>query len=318
MSDNNVAPCSSGDSSSRTSGGARAGEGGLLDALETFASEFDPHFEPLLTPGDDVPERLQQAVRHSALAPGKRIRPYLLVRCCELAGGSRERVWQVAAAIECVHAFSLIHDDLPAMDDDDLRRGRPTCHRAFDEATAILAGDALLARAFELLATCDLPGDCRGRLVADLAAGTGWRGMIGGQAADVEGEKLPPDVELARYIHERKTAALFEKACRMGVTAGGGADDLIDRLGMFGHHLGVAFQIADDLLDVLQTDTQLGKRTGKDAQAGKQSFPRCVGLEDARVAARASLNDALACLDVFDTEAEDLRRLARYVVDRNY
>ena len=295
-----------------------ADAGGSFGALEAFAVEFDQHFEPLLSPGDEVPARLQEAVRHSALAPGKRIRPYLVVRCCELVGGERGDVWGVAAAIECIHAFSLIHDDLPAMDNDDLRRGRPTCHKAFDEATAILAGDTLLARAFELLATWPMECECRGRLIADLAAGTGWRGMIGGQAADIDGEQHPPSGDLARYIHERKTAALFRTACRLGAAAAGGANHQIDRLGGFGHHLGVAFQIADDLLDVCQTDVQLGKPTGKDAKAGKQSFPRCVGIEGARAAARETLTSALACLESFGPQADNLRQLARYVVDRNY
>ncbi len=305
-------------SSSPRDGGVPTDAAVSVGVLEAFAAEFDQHFEPLLSPGDDVPTRLQEAVRHSALAPGKRIRPYLTIRCCELVGGERDDVWGMAAAIECVHAFSLIHDDLPAMDDDDVRRGRPTCHRAFDEATAILAGDALLARAFELLATQPVASGCRGRLIADFAAGTGWRGMIGGQAADIDGEQQPPSVDLARYIHERKTAALFQTACRLGATAVGGADHQIDLLGEYGHHLGVAFQIADDLLDVCQSDAQLGKRTGKDAGAGKQSFPRCVGIEKSRAGALEARASALACLESFGPQADDLRRLANYVVDRNY
>jgi len=314
-----VASGSSRDSSFKPcDGGAPTGGPASVGELDAFAAEFDQHFEPLLDPGDDVPIRLLEAVRYSALAPGKRIRPYLVVRCCELVGGTRHEVWGVAAAIECVHAFSLIHDDLPAMDNDDLRRGRPTCHKAFDEATALLAGDALLARAFELLATATVASDCSGRLVADLAAGTGWRGMIGGQAADIDGEQQPPSVDLARYIHERKTATLFQTACRLGATAAGGTNEQIDRLGNFGHHLGVAFQIADDLLDVCQTDAQLGKRTGKDAEAGKQSFPRCVGIENSQAAAGAALAAASECLAPFGPDADDLRRLARYVVDRNY
>ncbi|MEE8451878.1 MAG: polyprenyl synthetase family protein, partial [Thermoguttaceae bacterium] len=182
----------------------------------------------------------------------------------------------------------------------------------------ILAGDALLARAFELLATVPVSPACCGRLIADLAARTGWRGMIGGQAADIDGEKQPVSVDLARYIHERKTAALFQAACRLGAIASGGAEDQIDSLGVFGLHLGVAFQIADDLLDVCQTDAQLGKRTGKDAGAGKQSFPRCVGIEGSRAAARKALALALECLESFGPQADDLRRLASYVVDRNY
>ncbi len=290
----------------------------MADSIKAFSVEFDRRFEFLLTPADSVPDALQQAMRYSALAPGKRLRPFLVVRCCELVGGSRDSVWHVAAAIECVHAFSLIHDDLPAMDDDDLRRGRPTCHKAFDEATAVLAGDALLALAFGLLAD-HTPDPAQGvRLVSELASGAGWCGMIGGQAADIAGEKQPASVDLAKYIHDRKTAALFRTACRLGALMGGGAVEQIDALGQFGHELGVSFQIADDLLDVSASDEEIGKRTGKDADAGKQSYPRCVGITASRASARASAAAALAQLQPFASEADDLRQLAVYVVDRNY
>jgi geranylgeranyl diphosphate synthase type II len=288
------------------------------DCLKEFATEFDREFGRLLQPPEDVPPILAEAMRYSALSPGKRIRPYLVARCCELAGGSRSGVWYVGAAVECVHAFSLIHDDLPAMDDDDLRRGRPTCHRKFGEAIAILAGDALMMLAFELLAR-HCPDPVRlPKLVLSLAKGGGWSGMIGGQAADVLGENEPPSIERARYIHERKTAALFEASCAMGVIASGGTDEVLSALTAYGKHLGQAFQITDDLLDVTSTSQLMGKRVGKDVSAGKQTFPECVGMERSRAAARESASEAFARLAPFGEDADDLRSLANYVVDRNY
>ena len=290
----------------------------VVASIKAFAVAFDRRLESFLTPRGVVPDELHQAMRYSALAPGKRLRPFLVVRCCELVGGSRDSSWHVAAAIECVHAFSLIHDDLPAMDDDDLRRGRPTCHKAFGEAAAILAGDALLALAFSLLADATPDAAVGVQLVSELASGSGWSGMIGGQAADVAGETKSPSLDLAKYIHDRKTGALFRTACRLGAIIGGGSQNQIGALGQFGQELGVSFQIADDLLDVSACEQDTGKRTGKDAGAGKQSYPRCVGIGASRTAARASATAAARQLEPFGTMADDLRHLAVYVVDRNY
>ena len=170
------------------------------ERLKEFARQFDQRFERFLQPDDEVPSELVEAICYSALGPGKRIRPYLVIRCCELAIGRSEDAWPAAAAVECVHAFSLIHDDLPAMDDDDVRRGRPTCHKKFGEATAILAGDALVVLSFELLARHVEDPALSIRLVQELARGTGWVGMIGGQTADLHGQSRPPTFELAQYI----------------------------------------------------------------------------------------------------------------------
>ncbi len=285
--------------------------------LRAFAVEFDRRLDGYLTSGD-VPAPLLEAVRYAALAPGKRIRPYLVMRCCELAGGSREAAWPAAAAIECVHAFSLVHDDLPAMDDDDLRRGRPTTHKQFSEALAILAGDALLALAFELVVRHTPDRAIAAEMVLELARQTGWSGMIGGQAADVLGEESPPDEELVQYIHERKTACLFEAACRLGAIAGGAKPELTDQLGRFGRHLGKAFQIADDLLDVTASTSALGKSAGKDASAGKQTYPRCVGVEASRARAADEVRASVAELGSFGPAADDLRQLAEFVASRNY
>ena len=286
--------------------------------LQGFAVEFDRQFERFLKPAGEVPPGLLEAMRYTALLPGKRIRPYLVTRCCELVGGDRASAWHVGAALECVHAFSLIHDDLPAMDDDDLRRGRPSNHKQFGEALAILAGDALMTLAFELLVRHSPNEQAAARMVLTLANGAGWSGMIGGQTADVLGEDQPPSLELAAYIHERKTASLFETACRLGAIAGGGGEMALSALAQFGKLLGRAFQIADDLLDLTSTTDSMGKRVGKDTAAGKQTFPRCVGTKRSAEAARACVDQAVAQIASFGSNADDLRALASYVVDRNY
>ena len=286
--------------------------------LQTFAALFDVKLSEYVRSGTQVPGDLLAAVRYSALAPGKRIRPYLVVRCCELAGGSREDAWAVAAAVECVHTFSLVHDDLPAMDDDDLRRGRPTTHKQFGEAVAILAGDALVVLAFELLAHHAADRRLAGEMVLELAERTGWAGMIGGQAADIAGQSQGPSLERTQFIHERKTAALFEAACRLGAMAGRALPDAVTTLGGFGRCLGRAFQIADDLLDVISTAEKSGKAVGKDVAAGKQTYPRCVGVERSRAAANTAAAAAVAELERFGAAADDLRELARYVASRAF
>jgi len=288
------------------------------DRLKSFASDFDGRFSKFLNPRETAPPELVEAVRYSALGPGKRIRPFLVCRFCELIGGSMESAWAPAAAVECIHAFSLIHDDLPAMDNDDLRRGRPTCHKRFGEALAILAGDALVVLAFDLLVR-DHPGNLMAaELVQELAHGAGWAGMIGGQAADMLGESMPPSLDLVEEIHANKTARLFTAACRIGARVGGAERDALEASGRFGFALGQAFQIADDLLDVTTAGATLGKRTGKDAIAGKQAYPRCVGKEASVVAAKAAAGSAKDALQRFGAAAFDLGRLADYVVDRNY
>ena len=298
----------------------------LADRLRAFAARFDTHFERLLTPAQPVPQRIQDAVRYAAMAPGKRLRPYLVVRCCELVGGCADDAWPAASAIECVHAFSLVHDDLPAMDDDNLRRGRPTCHIQFDEATAILAGDALVTLAFELLTRTNEPAaavrpvkpvEPACRLVRELAEGTGWAGMIGGQMDDISGQSHPPDLDRTISIHRRKTARLFETACRLGALLGGADDARVDALGSYGQSLGRAFQIADDLLDVTGGAEALGKTPGKDASARKQTFPRIAGIEGSRTAARELVDAAVVAVSGFGREADDLRMLARFAIDRN-
>lgn len=289
---------------------------GIQQRLHSFADEADARLQKMLGSSPPDETKLRSAVQYSLLAPGKRLRPYLVVRCCEVVGGSRDLAWPVAAAIECVHAFSLVHDDLPAMDNDDLRRGRPTTHKQFDQATAILAGDALVVLAFELIARHVADATLAARLVLELAQATGWAGMIGGQAADLEGEKSPPAIDLTRSIHDRKTAALFSASCRMGAIVGRGNDTQIEAVGTYGRHFGLSFQIADDLLDVTSTTQELGKTVGKDARAGKQTYPACVGVQASRTEAAAARDRATDALTPFGDAAEDLRDLARYVVSR--
>lgn len=293
-------------------------ERSAVERLREFAIRFDEQFERFLTPVSQVPERMVEAVRYAALAPGKRLRPYLVIRCCELVGGNVNEAWPVAAAIECVHTFSLVHDDLPAMDDDALRRGRPTCHIQFDEATAVLAGDVLIILAFEQLARGVADAGLAIRLIRELAAGSGWSGMIGGQMDDISGHSHPPSLDRTVAIHERKTARLFKAACRMGALVGRADEAALSALTQFGQSLGLAFQIADDLLDVTANSATLGKRVGKDATARKQSFPRVVGLEESVAAARLRVDEALAALHRFDATADELRALARYTIDRDF
>lgn len=284
--------------------------------MDTWGRRFEPYLDEVLRNSTAPSPELVEAARYSALAPGKRLRPFLVGACCDVCGGSEERSFPVAAALECVHAFSLIHDDLPAMDDDDLRRGRPTCHKAYGEAMAILAGDALLALAFEILATRTDPACDRVALMRELARATGWSGMIGGQAMDILGEQQAPDLGRVQAIHDHKTAALIAASCRMGAIVAEAAADQVDRLGAFGRHLGRAFQIVDDLLDVTATPGELGKATTKDLEAGKQTYPRVVGITGSREAAEREIRQAVAALETFGRAADNLQRLARFVLDR--
>lgn len=289
----------------------------ITDTFRVFASEFDARFDKFLTT-TDVPDQLLEAVRYSALAPGKRIRPCLVIECCKLVGGKLDDAWPAAAAVECIHAFSLVHDDLPALDNDDLRRGRPTTHKQFGEAMAVLAGDALVMLAFELVAG-KIADPAASRVVTvTLARATGWHGMIGGQASDLMGEKQAPSESLARSIHDRKTASLFAASCRIGAIVSGATQETIDCLGRFGTHLGRVFQIADDLLDVTASSDVLGKSTGKDAVAGKQTYPACVGVEASRAALHTEVEAAIEELRQFGDAADPLREIARFAGSRNY
>ncbi|MBV8889732.1 MAG: polyprenyl synthetase family protein [Alphaproteobacteria bacterium] len=257
-------------------------------------------------------------MRYAALAPGKRLRPLLVLASSRLFAVARRSALQVAAAIEMVHAYSLIHDDLPAMDNSDLRRGRPTCHKQFDEATAVLAGDGLLTLAFEVLSHADTHGDpaVRCELVASLAAAAGAAGMVGGQMIDLLAERQPLDIGAITRLQRMKTGALIAFACEAGaVLAKAPAEPRLALRG-YAHDLGLAFQIADDLLDVEGSAAETGKPVGADAAAGKATFVSILGAERARAQAELLVDQAAAHLDLFEQRAELLRQVARFVVNR--
>jgi geranylgeranyl diphosphate synthase, type II len=263
------------------------------------------------------PDPLKEAIRYALLAPGKRLRPRLVLLAAEACDGSVTAAIPAACAVEMIHAYSLVHDDLPAMDDDDLRRGRPTCHKAFDEATAILVGDALLARAFEVLASDIKPADRAVQCCAVLAKAAGATALVGGQAADLAGDALATEVEHLESIHRRKTGALIVASLALGGISAGASPVQLAALEQFGRHLGLAFQITDDLLDVSGTQAAAGKRLAKDAARGKATYPGLLGIEGSRRRAAELVDEACQSIQSFGTAAEPLRELARSVLDRN-
>jgi farnesyl diphosphate synthase len=297
----------------------------FLTRLETTAKDIDDLLDRLLTttpvPGEQArPARLIDAIRYSSLGGGKRFRPFLVVESAGLFEVPRPQALMAGAALECVHCYSLVHDDLPAMDDDELRRGRPTVHVAFDEALAILAGDALLTEAFRLAAAGALaaglePARALG-VVAAIAVAAGAGGMVGGQVADLEAEGVVADEALVASIHRRKTAALIAVAIDAGAVAGGASDDDLRALNAYGAALGLAFQVADDLLDATASTSVTGKREGGDAAHGKATYPAVLGIDGARRVARELLARCLDALAPLGDRAEPLRALATFIVER--
>jgi len=288
------------------------------DAAATTARLTDALLDRLLQAPPDLEARVYEAMRYSALAPGKRLRPLLVLASARLFDVARVSALQVAAAIEMVHAYSLIHDDLPAMDDSDLRRGRPTCHKAFDEATAVLAGDGLLTMAFQVLAHPDTHGDpaVRCELVASLAAAAGCAGMVGGQMIDLIAETRALDIGAITRLQRMKTGALIAFSCEAGAILAKAAPERRTALKGYAHDLGLAFQIADDLLDVEGSAAETGKPVGADAAAGKATFVSILGIERARAQAKLLVDQAVTHLDLFEQRAELLRQVARFVVNR--
>jgi geranylgeranyl diphosphate synthase type II len=274
--------------------------------------------------GDDCPARLREAIAYSLLAPGKRLRPILCVFACEAVGGDSQAALGPAAALEMIHCYSLIHDDLPAMDDDDLRRGRPTCHIQFDEATAILAGDALQPLAFETILRSPLPPHAAGEACLALAKAAGSEGMVGGQMDDLLAEKrdsaamsLDEQKRWLDAIHRRKTGAMIAASVLMGGIAGGATQEQRAALGLYGRAIGIAFQIVDDLLDVESTAENTGKATGKDSVRGKLTFPTVYGIPASREQARQWVSQAIDAVAPFGEAAFPLKRLAQYILDRS-
>jgi len=264
-----------------------------------------------------MPDELKGPLKYTLDAPGKRVRSALVLWCCELIGGRVNHNAEIAsAAVEMVHTYSLIHDDLPAMDDDDFRRGQPTCHKAFDEGTAILAGDALLTLAFEVLAKEIDASDVAVRLIAQLAQDAGASGMIAGQMADLKAQQSTGTKEMVEYIHINKTAKMFRCAAAMGAICGGATQKQFEGLCEYGLRVGLAFQIADDILDVTASSEQLGKTAGKDVKAAKCTYPAVVGLEKAKEFQKKLTAGAVAELEPFGAKAETLRQFAKAMLER--
>ncbi len=296
------------------------GHGDAVAAYLSSLRDRSPH----------APERLLEAIDYSLLAGGKRLRPALVLETFRACGGAidgshaHRSALAAAGAIELIHTFSLVHDDLPAMDDDDLRRGRPTSHKVFGEAMAILAGDAMVIMAFHVIAADARPA-LVGPLVAELAAASGTEGMIGGQVLDIDGENQALGLKELQQVHRMKTGALLTAACRLGAIAcgggdassgGGGAGGALAAVTDFGRHMGLAFQIVDDILDVTSTPEELGKATNKDAGRGKNTYPGLIGMHASVEEAARQLAAAMTALEPLGTAADGLRRLARFVVER--
>jgi geranylgeranyl diphosphate synthase type II len=306
----------------------------LRKVLEQGREAADAALERLLPPAPQHPSSIHQAMRHSVFAGGKRLRPILCMEAGRMIAESRaesiaasvatsnavplpEGIEQVGAALEMLHTYSLIHDDLPALDNDDLRRGRPTCHKVFGEATAILAGDALQTLAYEVLAQIPCPAEGCVAIIREIARATGTiDGMIGGQVIDLEAEHKQPDLETLEYIHRSKTAALLTASVVSGGIYAGATPADIEHLRTYGQSIGLAFQIVDDVLDLTQTSEQLGKTAGKDAAAEKTTYPALFGIEESLRKADALVDHACAELNEYGEAASTLKDLARYLVER--
>ena len=290
----------------------------LAETLEAGRKFTDSALERLLPGSDERPSSIHRAMRHSVFAGGKRIRPILCIEAGRaIAGGVPDGIEDVGAALEMLHTYSLIHDDLPALDNDDLRRGRPTCHKIFGEATAILAGDALQTQAYQVLSQLRCSAEARVRIIEEIARGTGTiNGMIGGQVVDLEAEHKKPDNETLEYIHRSKTAALITASVVSGGIYAGASDEQVEYLRRYGQAIGLAFQIVDDILDVTQTSEQLGKTAGKDIASEKATYPALFGIEKSRQKAASLLHSASQALEQIQGRGNVLRALAQFLIER--
>jgi geranylgeranyl diphosphate synthase, type II len=278
----------------------------------------DEFLETLLPPGNQTPATIHKAMRHSVFAGGKRVRPILVLASGESLSGNRDALLHVGAAIEMMHTYSLIHDDLPALDNDDLRRGIPTCHKVFGEAMAILAGDALMTRCYQLLTEIpNVPDSAKVSITREISYATGTvEGMVGGQVADLESEgKAITPAEL-EYIHRSKTGALLKASVRCGALAAGASNAQLDALSGFGAKIGLVFQIVDDILDVTSSSEVLGKTVGKDEKVKKATYPALYGIEASRQKARDLVAAAMEDIRDFGEEADALRNIAQFVISR--
>jgi len=293
----------------------------LQSYLQERTQLIDSALDRYLPGAEILPAVLHESMRYSIFAGGKRIRPVLMLAACEAVGGEIKNVLPAACAIEMIHSYSLIHDDLPAMDDDDFRRGSPTNHKVYGEATAILAGDGLLTEAFILLSNPDTWGDisaeCSREVIHLLAKSAGSRGMVGGQVVDMEAEQKPVDLPTLEYIHTHKTGALIRSAIEVGALLGGASNVQRKALCRYAEAAGLAFQIADDILDIVADQSQLGKDVGSDQKRGKATYPSLLGLSVARQRATELRELAFTSLDEFTESARPLREIASYIVNRS-
>lgn len=289
----------------------------LKDYIKQNKSVVDKALMDLLPDENSCHHILAVAMEYSVKAGGKRVRPLMVMSAAEACGGDPGKAIPAGCALEMIHTYSLIHDDLPALDNDDLRRGKPTCHKVFGEDNAILAGDGLLTFAFQVLSE-QYENALAGRLVYELSKAAGPLGMVGGQSADVEGEKTEEmSEEKLHYIHERKTGALLTVAVRMGAICAGATDEQLEALTEYGKQLGLAFQISDDILDVVGDQEKMGKTLGKDDEQNKLTFPKIYGLEKSKEMAKETSEKAVAALEMFGDKADILKQLAVYVVERD-
>jgi len=293
----------------------------LKSYLKEMQQNVDIFLEKYLPSADDLPFSIHRSMRYSVFAGGKRVRPILLLAACDAVGGERAKAMPAACAMEMIHTYSLIHDDLPAMDDDDFRRGNPTNHKVFGEATAILAGDALLTEAFILLSNPDFSGGLEpavmARVIHEISLCAGSRGMIGGQVVDMESEgKKDIDLATVQYIHTHKTGALIKASVKCGALIGGADGKELAHMIRYGEAIGLAFQIADDILDIEGTTEQIGKDAGSDQARGKATYPAVMGLTESKRRAAELVESAISSLECFGEKADPLREIASYIVKR--
>lgn len=291
----------------------------LRQYMETVVAAVDTALDDFLPTPIESPEIIHEAMRHSVFAGGKRLRPVLCIAAAEACGGNQKSAMAAACAVELMHTYSLVHDDLPCMDDDDLRRGRPTCHKVYGEGMAVLCGDALLTEAFAVLVKA--PSTDRysvSDMVAEFSSAGGSRKLIGGQVLDLEGEGKQLDKSQLKAIHEAKTAALLVASLRLGGMTANASPQQIEALSAFGHSLGLAFQVIDDILDVTQTSKKLGKTAGKDQAAAKSTYPSVWGLEESRKEAERLTREALTALEIFGDAGTRLREIAEWMLCREY
>lgn len=294
----------------------------FLNELKLRSEMVNKALDRMMPPSDTYPPVIHQAVRYSLFAGGKRLRPVLALATAEMLGGSREEIMPAACALELIHTYSLIHDDLPAMDNDDLRRGVPTCHVKFGEAVAILAGDALLTTAFEMITRCPLSVNITPerllRVIAEVSSAAGIQGLIGGQVVDVISAADRVDSETLYYIHRNKTGAMYRASARTGAILSGAGEEDLRRIAGYADHLGMSFQISDDILDVTGDDKTIGKPAGSDIKNNKATYPALYGLAGAVKMAASKAEKALGEIEVYGEKAGFLRDLVNFVVSRKH